>query len=426
MKNNYVLSKFSESGMAMVASRGEAQINASLQMIEPEMITAAAENNFFDPDNAMSKYRPYQVEDGLLTIPVFGALMANFPYQFGAYATGYEYIKQVALRAKQDSNVTKVALLIDSCGGQVNECFPLVDELRALAALKPMKAFAKTAYSAAYALAIAAPQIIVAPVTGGCGSIGIVMTHVDYSESLKKDGMKVTYIKFGAHKTDGNPSEPLSDFAQKRIQSEVDRMGERFVAYVAEGRGMDAAAVRATEALCYVAEEAVSIGLADSVGSLEDALVEFKAETPETISERNDEMNTIETTKAASAEQVAAAQATAIAQAKTEGAASAVAADRARMAAILALPEAKGRESTAHALAMTDNSVEAAKAILASVALAPVQEKLVAVVEPFKAAMEKGNPEVGVDDQDIDTTSAEAVADRIGKAYHARLGITKK
>jgi capsid assembly protease len=429
MNGNLAISRFAASGIALVASRFEGLVAASLAEITNDMIVASAEEDFFDPMNKMIAYRPYEVKDGVLIIPVKGLLLADFPYALGSWATGYEYIKQVLRRGLDDNTVKSIAYLVDSPGGQVEDCFPLVDEIRTASKIKPSKAFVKSGYSAAYAIASATNGIIVAPVTGGVGSVGVVTTHVDYSKYLENAGVKVTYIKFGAHKTDGNPNEPLGDSARERIQATIDRMGEIFVASVAANRGMDEAAVRATEALTYVAEEAVAIGFADSVGSLEDALVEFKAETSDTINKRTEDMTTAVNKPAAESVDTALANEKSISDAKAAGMEEGAKAAREQASAILALPEAKGRESLATKLAFKPGmSVDDAKDLLASAPLpAPVAEasKGNGNQHNFEAAMGKENPELGEEGEaELEKdTSAKAVSDRIGANFKKAKGI---
>src|SRR5271166_6317449 len=69
----------------------------------------------------------------------------------------------------------------------------------------------------------------------------------------------------------GNPHEPLSERAEKDIQSEIDRQYEQFVATVARNRKADAEKIVATQAGVYWSENAVPL-LADAVGTLGDAM----------------------------------------------------------------------------------------------------------------------------------------------------------
>jgi ClpP class serine protease len=69
---------------------------------------------------------------------------------------------------------------------------------------------------------------------------------------------------FGKHKVDGNAFEPLPAGREgATLQEESTQLYAIFVDTVARNRNLDAAAVRATEALTYTADQAIEIGLAD-------------------------------------------------------------------------------------------------------------------------------------------------------------------
>jgi signal peptide peptidase SppA len=291
------------------------------------------------------RLRPYIVRNGVLMIPVKGVLLNGFPYQFFDYATGYEYIWKAFERGVSDPEVTGIALIIDSPGGMVAGNFDLVDRIFDARGTKPVRAFAsESAYSAAYSIASAADRIVVAR-TGGVGSIGVVTSHVDVSKALDEAGYKVTFIFAGQHKVDGNPYEALPDDVKARIQARVDELYGVFVDTVARNRNLDAAAVRATEALTFTATEAIENKLADSIGALDAALAEFEADILNT--DEGDETMTTITVASVKADHPEVATAL-IAEGKEQGAAeakagnaqavtAAVAADRERCAQIDAL-----------------------------------------------------------------------------------------
>lgn len=224
--------------------------------------SAEMEDDFwFAPGDWRAAYRPYVVKDAILHIPVKGVLLNDFPFAFGSWATGYEYIWRAFQRGMDDGNVQGIALVCDSPGGAVAGNFDLVDRMFAARGDKPIRAFAsESAYSAAYSIASAADRIVVTR-TGGVGSIGVVTMHVDLSKALDDVGYKITFIHAGKHKVDGNAYEPLPDDVKARIQARIDGLYDVFVATVARNRGLEEGAVRGTEALTYSASEALSIRL---------------------------------------------------------------------------------------------------------------------------------------------------------------------
>ncbi len=171
--------------------------------------------------------------------------------------------------------VAAILLDIDSPGGESGGVFDLADRIRAASQVKPVWAVANDmAFSAAYALASAATRVFVAR-TGGVGSIGVIAMHVDQSVKDAHDGVRYTAVFAGERKNDLNPHEPISNEAHAVLRAEVDRIYDLFVETVARHRGLDANAVRATEAGLFFGPDAVATGLADAVGSLDEALTQL-------------------------------------------------------------------------------------------------------------------------------------------------------
>lgn len=385
-----------------------------------------------DSDPRVAAFRPYNVQNGVLTIPVQGVLLNKFSFQFGRRATGYQYIERAVARGLADDDVRAIAFDINSPGGEVAGNFELVEKIAASRDEKPMRSFANDhAHSAGYSIASAASQIIMAR-SGGVGSVGVVVAHVEMSEMLKDWGIKVTFIHAGKHKVDGNPYEKLSESAKQRLQARVDRIYGEFVALVAENRGMAEADVRDTEALTYDSSEAIQVGFADRIGVISEEMAVFAEEA-------DNQENRFMTTKAQNntpaptgESQITQAQHdAAVATATTEGAT----AERARINAILDSDEGKARPRAALGAALkTDLSVEQATAFLATLpeekaaepapapqqAEAPAPAPAAQPAQPngFNEAMNaSGNPNVGADGGNADANSPEAIADQMAAAY---------
>lgn len=288
-------------------------------------------------------FRPYRVSNGMLQIPVKGALLKDFPYQFYGMATGYEYVRAAFDRGLADPDVNGIAFVFDTPGGMVAGNFDLVDHIYKNRDKKKMAGFANEhAYSAGYSLISAVdPGSLYVARTGGVGSIGVVTAHVDYSEAMKNAGVKVTFIHAGKYKVEGNPYEALSDEAKERIQTRIDGLYSLFVSTVARNRGMDEKAIRETEALTFSAEEAVSNGLADAIGSLDDAIAAFAA----SMSKEDEEMTKQDT---------AAVDQAAIDAARAEGMAAGANAERARISAIVHSEAGAKRPKAALKMATND------------------------------------------------------------------------
>ena len=203
---------------------------------------------------------------GIAVIPISGTLVQKLgslrPY---SGMTGYDGIRQAFLTAMEDQDVSGICLDIDSPGGEVAGCFDLVDVIYSSRGKKPIHAIlTESAYSAAYAIASAADHISV-PRTGGVGSIGVITMHLDWTQRIKDDGLKVTIITFGSRKAEGSPLRELSEEAFNAIQQDINAMGELFVNTVARNRGISAKVIKSTQAACFMAADGVDLGLADEV-----------------------------------------------------------------------------------------------------------------------------------------------------------------
>lgn len=383
-----LLSRFSESP-AFVSSQNQQFFEGCLTALadheraqEIMSETMAADDFWFASDDWRSQFRPYTVKDGILQIPVKGVLLHDFPWQLGSWATGYAYIWKAFERGLADPEVKGIALLEHSPGGEVAGNFDLVDRMYARRGEKPVRAFAhEYAYSAAYSIASVADHIVVSR-TGGVGSIGVVTSHVDMSKMLDNMGWKITFISApeDGHKVDGNPYEPLKPEVKARMQKRINALYDVFVETVSRNRSMDEKAVRDTKALTFSADEAVSIGLADSVGPLDDALAAFAADLTQTngggqMSDKTDHAAVLEAARVE-------AHKAGVAEGKADGLAEGAKAERERVNAIIGADEAKDRPKAALSAALkTDMTVAQAKAFLADLP----SEKVEASAETEKA-----------------------------------------
>lgn len=338
--------------------------------------------------------KPFAFAGGKAIVPVHGVLINRFPYSW-SFATGYNFVQGQVNAAMDDGDVDGIIYDVNSYGGLVSGCQETSDLMFAASAKqggKPSLAVVDSScYSAAYYLASAADRIAITP-SGGAGSVGVLLMHLDVSKALDEFGIKVTFIHAGEHKVDGNMFEPLSREVTSDLQAEIDKMYGRFVSTVARNRpSLSEKAVRATEARSYQADDALALGLVDTVQTPSDALQRFfDASGPN--EDTNMATTPAQTTDNGTGAKPAADDAAA-------AAATVRTAERDRIRAIRALPEAEGRNKLADHIALeTDMTAEQAKGILAA---SPKDEKKeVTTKEPnhFKAAMDSGaHPNVGAD-----------------------------
>ncbi|MBX2807846.1 MAG: S49 family peptidase [Cellvibrionaceae bacterium] len=230
------------------------------------------------PDNpAVSAEPPILSEGGLAVIPIHGTLVRRaLAIEAVSGLTSYQMIQRQLLEAMADPGVLGIVLDIDSPGGEAGGIFELAEQIRSASRSKPIWAVVNDqAFSAAYALAAAADEIVITS-TGGVGSIGVIAMHADQSRKDEQDGYRFTAVYAGRHKNDLSPHAPLSEEAHSTLQTEVNRLYGLFTESVATHRDLTIDEVRATEARVYFGDDAVDIGLADRVGTLSDALMAMR------------------------------------------------------------------------------------------------------------------------------------------------------
>ncbi|GGD19741.1 S49 family peptidase [Aureimonas glaciei] len=226
----------------------------------------------------------YLADDGIAVLPIYGTLIRRGSWLDSASGmTSYGALTEGVTDIMSSPEVRGMMLEMDTPGGEAGGVFDLADFIRTAseATGKPVWAHAnELAASAGYAIASAASRIWV-PTTGEVGSIGVVGAHIDQSAYDAKLGVKWTYIFSGDHKVDGNSHEPLTDRAATEIQRDVEDLYGMFVDLVARNRGITVEKIRATNADIYRGRRAVDSGLADDVGTFDDAMEAFAASIDE-------------------------------------------------------------------------------------------------------------------------------------------------
>lgn len=234
-----------------------------------------------DPNDPRAGRKPYRQAGPTAIIPVHGSLV-NRSGWLDAFSgiTSYETMRHHIALAVADRDVRAILIDVDSPGGEAIGAFETADTVRAAGAIKPVVAVVNgLCASAAYAVASAATRIVVSK-SSLVGSIGVVTLHVDHSRRIDKAGLTPTLIFAGDRKVDGHPYAPLDDEVTGELQAEIDRFYALFVDCVAEGRDLAPNDIRATQARVYVGADAIDIGLADQLGTLEAVVAHYQALFP--------------------------------------------------------------------------------------------------------------------------------------------------
>ncbi len=109
------------------------------------------------------------------------------------------------------------------------------------------------------------------------GSIGVIGSRVNASDLAQKVGLSYERFAAGEFKDAGTPLRELEDEERAYLQGLIDDYYETFVERVSEGRDLEPADIRDTEARIYLGDAAHEMGLVDELGTrrdLEDELAE--------------------------------------------------------------------------------------------------------------------------------------------------------
>lgn len=227
-------------------------------------------------------------DTGVYMLPIHGVLVSRSAHlDMCETMTSYEEIRSMLNQALSDPAVEHIVMDVDSPGGSATGCMELAEEIFSARLIKPITAISNFgAYSAAYALASSASQLIVAP-SSGVGSIGVIARHVDMSKRYEQAGVKVTTVFAGARKNDLSSEAPISEEAFVWLTDLVQKNYESFTQSVSRNRNMSVADVKSTEAGVFFGEDAVALGLADRVETPQAAVNRIAAQVAAQRSSRN-------------------------------------------------------------------------------------------------------------------------------------------
>ncbi len=176
-------------------------------------------------------------------------------------------------RAVADSKAVAAVLTINSPGGTTEGSEVLFEEIRRLAAKKPVVAVVGTmAASGGYIAAIGADRIFVHG-NSIVGSIGVLMQFPNVSGLLDKIGVKLESIKSSPLKAAPNGMEPTSEAAHDAIAALIADSFDWFKGLVKERRQMtDQELAQIDDGRVFTGRQGVPLKLVDAIGGEREAI----------------------------------------------------------------------------------------------------------------------------------------------------------
>ena len=172
-------------------------------------------------------------------------------------------------KAKQNSNIKGVLLVVNSPGGSVAPSVELAYAIKELKSIKPVVVYASGVIaSGSYYASIWANKIIANP-GSMVGSIGVIMQGVNAEELMEKIGVSTQTVKAGKYKESGTPTRKWFDYEKEQLQSVIDDTYNMFISDVANARKLDVKDhTQFADAKIFTASQAKKVGLVDEVATI--------------------------------------------------------------------------------------------------------------------------------------------------------------
>lgn len=223
-----------------------------------------------DRERAEKEYLNYIQYDPTMQLGILNiegtTTYRSTPFEAMCGMTSYQRLERT-MKAQLAEGAKTVLLYVDSGGGEAYGMIETAQNLRALADAGGAKIIAYvdgTSGSAGYGLTAIADEVIANP-SARVGSIGVVVSLMNNSKQLEKEGLERIYLYKGNNKvaldSDGNFSESFLNTIDEMITESY----RDFTSHVASARGMSVQQVVDTQASVYTADKALKVGLVDKV-----------------------------------------------------------------------------------------------------------------------------------------------------------------
>ena len=184
-----------------------------------------------------------------------------------------EVMKEAFQQAANDPKVKAVVLSVVSPGGEVTAGDTIYHALGQLKAKKPVVVFINSiGTSAAYYISCAGSWIMCSD-TSFTGSIGVIISTLNYKELFGKIGLQSVIFKSGQFKDALNGARDLTEEEKAYFQGLVMQTYDRFLGIVASSRHLDPSTLRSgiADGRVLSGKDAFADKLVDQLGYIEDS-----------------------------------------------------------------------------------------------------------------------------------------------------------
>ncbi|NJP05541.1 MAG: signal peptide peptidase SppA [Chloroflexaceae bacterium] len=219
-----------------------------------------------------------QGPDRVVIIEVTGVIGAPEDTSILSSQISQQDILSQIRQATEDPKVKALVLRVDSPGGGVVASNEIHRQLKEFTATeKPLVVSMGTvAASGGYYIATPADQIY-ANADTFTGSLGVILSLLNYEDTLDMLGMQQLVFKSGEFKDIGSPAREITPEEEAILQGLIDQAYNGFVDVITEGRNMDREEVlRLADGRIYTGQQAMELGLIDELGNLDDSIAASK------------------------------------------------------------------------------------------------------------------------------------------------------
>ncbi len=191
----------------------------------------------------------------------------------GTILSSDETVRQLK-KYREDRSIRGILLRVESPGGGVVASQEIYEEVRKTreSGKTVVVSMGSLAASGGYYVSCGASRIVANRGTL-TGSIGVISEFFRVDPLLSKLGIEANIIKSGKLKDAGSPFREMTPVDKAYYQNLMDGVHRQFIAVVENERGLDHDSLLAiADGRVFTGEEAVEIGLIDTIGTFEDAL----------------------------------------------------------------------------------------------------------------------------------------------------------
>lgn len=184
-----------------------------------------------------------------------------------------DIVKQLK-KFRDRRDVKAIVLRVDSPGGGVAASQEIYEEVKKTrdAGRPIVVSMGAVAASGGYYVSCGADRIVANRGTI-TGSIGVISQFLHFDPLMKKIGIEAYTIKSGKFKDTGNPFREMTAQDRKYIQTLIDDVHHQFIDVVERERSLDhAKAIEYADGRVFTGEQALELGLVDTLGTFEDAI----------------------------------------------------------------------------------------------------------------------------------------------------------